>query len=725
MRCDFRNIFNCRTTTFQNLERLTNKLTLALSEDYHANKESLFQQIQTLFIEKSEQLIGELALHPEQHKTYSDLRQCLSLLDQDNYKEFLECVISIQKISNILRKDEIEKLDSFTRQISNNGNVNYFLNGATLTFCDLHLSEDINQIRSISHPYVRNRVMAQLINRDQIPLNTLNLSKKELMDIGPHLTFLDCRNIFDGWKTKEIDAFLNSCPNLITLEINALQITKLPPLRHCRKLNCSGCTCLGKLPPLPNCRILDCHMCTRLKRLPELPDCHTLDCSTCPELYELPSLPNCHTLNCNWCSLLEQLPPLPNCHTLNFIDCFSLDQNSIPLSFKSANKRLLVNVNDLNDNPLKVLLELGPRLLNGHPLPIIRLIEKNGSISEGEDAVALRKSVISRLIKSLKSHAEAEGQLHFITDPNLGLMPYIDSSKVNLDDQIEGFQILGTIFMRSMIEGCLTGNHFHPALFQMICSFSYDELDKLDDEAGNLSNELRLKLRLIESLDNKNMVQIINNLQKKPTHLNNADYEQLKDLVINSIEEEIDLSKNTLENRKWVQAKGKEIILGDIQKLDTHRAVALIAKTMHFLINSEEVWSRSCMNGSQKLQSKIEGTLTKQEFISAISLKLKTNKYPKRAEKIEGFLEKWISEATIDDIKKLTYTITGSDTLREGQVMKFELYNREPHRLPEVHACFSSIEFSINCPNYKMFKEKLNTLITQSISEESSGYQFR
>lgn len=63
----------CRES-FQILENLTSGLNLALSEDIlNINKKSLSHKIQVLFKEKSQYLISELAIHPEQHKTYSEL----------------------------------------------------------------------------------------------------------------------------------------------------------------------------------------------------------------------------------------------------------------------------------------------------------------------------------------------------------------------------------------------------------------------------------------------------------------------------------------------------------------------------------------------------------------------------------------------------------------------------------------------------------------------------
>lgn len=96
-----------------------------------------------------------------------------------------------------------------------------------------------------------------------------------------------------------------------------------------------------------------------------------------------------------------------------------------------------------------------------------------------------------------------------------------------------------------------------------------------------------------------------------------------------------------------------------------------------------------------------------------------------KANRTQDFLKKWIEESSLKELEKLLNTITGYETLYEGKAIKFELYNRDQNRIPEVHTCAPSIEFSVNCPDYKTFREKLETLIKQSTNEESSGFQFR
>ncbi|MBA3816374.1 MAG: hypothetical protein H0X29_07620 [Parachlamydiaceae bacterium] len=885
----------------------------------------LSKKIKDLFIQKSDQLIGDLILHPDHKETYRKLGSSLRRLDENVFKEFQSSLGSIQKIASLLRKGDGKGLNTFTNQTSRSS----LLQGPASNFFDLHLPANINQVRSIGNPEVRIRVMAQLINRDKTPLKDLNLDRKELMLLAPHLTYVDClitrypdQDPFKDWPVKNIDEFLNACsPKVESLFINSPVITQLPALPNCTSLNCSfcitlrrlpplpncvsfncsfckvlaelpvlsncvtfecsscdilaeipalpncekficwncqkiqqlpalpncvtlkcfGCDALTRLPALPNCVTLECYSCAALPELPALPNCVKLDCSSsilaqlpplpnckelkcnycnvltrlpalpnceelncmgcnaltllpalpncvtltcvncnltelpdlpncsnllcrncvqlthlpalpsclslncgqCSRLIRLPALPNCVSLDCPQCEVLEQLPPLPNCNSLNNWGCRRLDPNSIPPRFRPVapvNTRIIpnarredlltlrVNIMELNENPINILFEIAPHLLQGGSLPQITFIEVDGKVSQGLDVMGLRRSFVSRLMSSLAFHAGEKNQLPFIPG-DLGLMPFLDSSaegSEELKHQIKGFQALGALFVRSLEEECTTGNIFDPTLFQMITSFSYEELIDIPADAGNLSDNLRLGLSLFTS--NKAVRDMISFIQENPSNLRDSDYEKLKEIVLANMdadEKTPDLQEISLENKKWVQAKAKESLLGnDTRNFDTKRAVAVIAKQMCLLLGSAEKWNSLCRLGIEGLQNRIEGSLSREKFMSALTWDPKASVAVANVAKIKGFVDRWVKESTKEDLKNLVFTITGSNTLVDGKALKFEIHSREAERLPEVHSCFSSIEIAANYPDYETFKEKLKFLIEQSTNKETSGFQF-
>lgn len=302
-------------------------------------RKSTLESLSLLFSKSSEELIGDLILHPEHKKTYRQLGKRLRNLDEDLFKQFQSSLGSIQRIAELIRQGKAEELDSFTEHTAKLP----FLKTIVSTFFDLHLPADIDKVLAITNPDVCFRVMAQLVNRDKIPLSALNFEKEGLMLLAPHLTFVDCQGAFNDWNKKEIqtflnackkinsemrihalaqlinqekiyistfpfskqelmhlaphikilncqdalkhwpieeiETFLNACPRIEELILNDKRITHLPPLPYCKFLHCDGCSCLESLPELPECQKLYCSDCDGLKSLPELPQCTFIDCT--------------------------------------------------------------------------------------------------------------------------------------------------------------------------------------------------------------------------------------------------------------------------------------------------------------------------------------------------------------------------------------------------------------------------------------------------------------
>lgn len=540
-------------TEFQNLE----KIVSSISTD---NKASVCRQIGDLFIAKSEQLIGELIAHPEQNEIYLKLGQRLKVVDRVMFDEFKTSIIAIQRIAKLLRDGDIQKLNSFTHKIAE-ANLdpihNLFSLKTISSFYSLHLPADIEKVRAISHPDVRIRIMAQLINRDEIPLKNLNLSKIELMELAPHLTFVDCRECFQDWRKREIENFIKDCStNVKTLFISTSIITKLPPLPNCRWVGHIG---------------------------------DHIDSSTVPEQSrQLHFTLKWHEYVGKSVEELERIHERLEGRHARFDVNYGNDlggeeiygdelgrvSEAIPIR-PYISSYLTVSVEDLNTNPFKVLLALSDRLLGGYPLPHIEFTEK-GRAAEAVDVGGLRSILISRLMEELASHAGKKGQLSFIKGDH-GLMPVLDSTVEGLEDLIKGFRTLGALFVRSL--------------------------------------------------------------------------------------------------------------------------------------------------GVEGLQEKVEGILTKGMFISKISW-IPGHVGQNKAKKTKEYVEKWVKESTLEYVKKLLFTITGSNGLKSDTVLNFELYNRNQDNFPVAHTCFKSIEITSNYPSYEIFKNKLNFLIEQSTNKSHSGVEF-
>lgn len=339
------------------------------------------EKVKNILNNEKDQLIGDLIVHPEHKKTYTELGKKLRQLDLSAFKEVQPIIGSILRVARALKNDDAQTLSSHTRQMSKSKilrevsltnsnfvtlhlpeNVNE-LDAMTSTsfFYDLQLPEDLARIRTIENPEVKNRIIAMLINRQEMSIDELGLTKKELKEIGPHLTFFKCHSkfddvnakfidVFDSWSTKEVNQLISSCTKLKTLNIKTKKLTIIPSLKHLETLDCSYCEKLSVIKELPNCLKVNCKNCSHLKQvdllpkcqeanfyhcydleeIPGLPDCLEIDCTYCISLREIGELPKCRTLSC-WRCNLEEFPDLPECINFNCSECSNLKRlGSLP-----------------------------------------------------------------------------------------------------------------------------------------------------------------------------------------------------------------------------------------------------------------------------------------------------------------------------------------------------------------------------------------------------------
>lgn len=215
----------------------TQQLVDAIDSFSH-NKAALSQKVKSIFKEKTESLIGELMVDPKQRINWRKIGIRLKQIDPQLFKEMQASIGSIQKIATLLTTDDAEGLDHFTSRLreglikatgSSNSSLAFrdlpFHTMATANFHFLKLPDDLAKVRAIPHLEVRIHVLANLINRDKISLEKLNLSKEEMFSIAPYLTFVDCGHLFakglksGEWDDDEIENFEQSCQKAKVLAI--------------------------------------------------------------------------------------------------------------------------------------------------------------------------------------------------------------------------------------------------------------------------------------------------------------------------------------------------------------------------------------------------------------------------------------------------------------------------------------------------------------------------
>lgn len=365
-----------------------NKIFSSPSED---RQETLSKEkkIHSLFIKNFEQLLGNLITNPEYcDKTYEELKASLTHLSDEYRIQFETSLETIKTVANLLKSGDVANLDSYTKKMKNS-ELSHI---TTLNFCNLRFPQDLTKLEGIPNEEVRMRVMAGLINRDQVPLNELNLERSEFNQILPHVTLLDLQKQLPSISTNGAlsttdalnsyfepysqygSSYLPPSDNLETFLIDSPQLPKIDEISQIKnpylRIQLLAKRINQDRIPLKSLDFNALNLMPRdLKLLASyltFVDCRDVfddwsendideflnNCLqkaievfiNSPKISILPDLPNCTSFDCSGCTKLEKLPLLPLCKRLNYTECFLLQKLyfpfSIPLVLESQNLSL-------------------------------------------------------------------------------------------------------------------------------------------------------------------------------------------------------------------------------------------------------------------------------------------------------------------------------------------------------------------------------------------------
>lgn len=738
------------SNSINSYENFFNDIVSSITEE---NKNEAIFKIKEIFNNCTQTLIQELQADSSNKESYRILEMRLGKVDQkfiDEIHPYIEKILKIAKAGQIIVDDE-----------------------------NLSLPQRFENMRlKISDPNLKAYSMANLYERNFEDVNPTDFSKEELIAMGPYLKRLDLRGT-ENWNVQDIYDILIASPNLKELSIvSNPNIETLPPLDFCEKLFCNNCSALRQLPNLHNCIELDCSHCTLLTSLPTLDECTTLMCNSCEELIALPNLPSCTMLDCGYCLKLTAIPSLPKgidvdckhcpmlsflpellhctnlncsgcsvlrtilaipiCEVLNYNFCPLLDLSTIPPqlirredaigeAIRAAEapqilpirKIVQVRIDELNQNPIKVLLNVGESLLQGKGIPSIQYVEANGDISEAVDSGGLSRDFLTRLIKALILKSEEKGQLSFEKNSvTNNYQPILDLDKEITDDQKKGFRILGALFAECLSNDYVIDKFFHPFVFQGITSLSSQDLDALPEDLREIPNDLLFKLLFLMPLEaGTKYIQILNKL---PNDLTSEDIDTLKAIII-EIEDEAEVE--LMDQRESILEKAKLAMADKIRKHDILLPIVLIAKQMRQtqVLRGDQSWDKFCELGAKSFQEKIEGQISGPLVYQSINWS--SDVLEEEAIRIKEFVRKWIEEeASQEELRNFVFTITGLPAISPGAKLNVNLFNRGGN-IPLVQTCFRSMDLSANFHDYKDFKLKLKILIEISINQEESGYR--
>lgn len=396
-----------------------------------------------------------------------------------------------------------------------------------------------------------------------------------------------------------------------------------------------------------------------------------------------------------------------------------------------------IQLKELQEDPLGVLLNLEIPILEHRSMPRIQFIELDGRTAEGYDGGGVFRIFISRLMQSLISHSSEPKQLKFIETESGLHLPAFDNTR-DLNSQIKGFQILGTIFelcyqTANIRQNVTTGICFDRKLFESIVSLSYEELVALNPK--ELNPDIRLKLLSINSSDN--LKEIFKLLQIIPQNLKVEQFETLKSFALATIDfEEEEVPESLLKNapsleeinelKLWIHAYLRYSFLNEEHDLNTGFATAIIAKQMQQLIGNLEEWEDLQTLGALDLDNRIQGVLNKETFLASIEWKIENRNLEfEKIEETKKFVTTWVNNSSLKEVESLITFITGSQSLNPTKKLGFQLYNTSNERLPTTHTCSFEIDLTINYPDYETFKQKLDMALSNINSTESSSLEIQ
>ena len=399
---------------------------------------------------------------------------------------------------------------------------------------------------------------------------------------------------------------------------------------------------------------------------------------------------------------------------------------------------MIVDLDQLKDNPTKVLAEFFNSFGNLTYFPRIAF-KTSAGMDIGTDAGGITQTAITKM---LDAFCQAECTESSRIDTNQGVIPKINSLPKNpskseiksYQSMYKAYEAIGMIFAKTLMSGdpystrrFLTGQHFHPVVFEMLQALTDKEIETvLIQETQICKNitlndfptiqnkflKIYLKSEYRSTFGDPNTTKEIieEGLEKgmDPAEIQQqvAAFEQKIDTAID------DFVDNGTRN-DWMEICGiesKEEFIADCNLDETFLAILIIAKSIYQRTIGTCLWYSPAFDTPEKLREKIEGSLTKDQVKKAIILASFLDEEAATNWLEAGFVTRWIENATPEQLKQFLYCTSGSYTLPPEQPIRIwpTTYSAEKDtgRIPIFHTC----GFQMDTPMYstdELFKERL------------------
>jgi hypothetical protein len=302
----------------------------------------------------------------------------------------------------------------------------------------------------------------------------------------------------------------------------------------------------------------------------------------------------------------------------------------IPVSQMQSRTRMVVDVNELDNNPRGILIQLDS-LVKGDPLPRIKYTDGD-NVSEGQDEGGLRKDFIARLMKNLFIESDNDTKPkdnHLQTEKGFPIAFKNESDIVCYNE-------LGNLFAQSLNEkGLIKMGPLFSESFYTILSSRLLQKDKNSDDWFIQSY---LDTSLSPSHEDREL--ILQYLANEEVNLTSTAQQIIQNILLVAAEDIPDEELMTDESRKTVKYAVLELAK-DSEKLN---AVMMIADQMEAKTEDKQKLIQLAAN-PKTLQEEIEGTLNSTQIIEKMDWNFTESVSKNNADKVQEYLTDWISNA--------------------------------------------------------------------------------
>ena len=365
--------------------------------------------------------------------------------------------------------------------------------------------------------------------------------------------------------------------------------------------------------------------------------------------------------------------------------------------------KFTLNLQQLQDDPISVLRALYELLQKDHSFPTIQ-------DSDGVDAGGLSRDLVTRLFEGIFNKENPQLPVLELDDHFLPVVgPDFDHGESYQSQQL--YQAIGMIFAAAARKGSrpiITGEHFHPILFEILYNLSQEDVSKLPEQFTTLND---LPKDILKKLLSSHLYSIVDGSDDQKKKIAS----QLAEAFIeNQFPDPFQIYESREEFLKAYPYADKIILV-------VPGALA-IAQGMYKFLQNWQLNSDSAVD----LQLNIEGYFNREAVENILSWQEGANS--PQNEQTKKFLIQWIrDEATpLKTISQFLFAGTASSTIMKGQNFQVTFYSARgpdegPDWFPKYHSCSFAMEIPRNYPNYKTFKK----MFEASIRAARFGFQTR